>query len=275
MKEGEPASDKPYDYFDSENLKHLSVEERQKYVNELAEGLHTIRLDSYSLPSLFIKMIKAMKKNGVIEVSTTRVDKVKSNFANETIGFDQYTEGLINEGDLVKFRITLLDSSHPIYFYKMKIADKLTHVLYLKESATNFFKSSLSNNYKKAADIYQKINGYFNFGDSTNNYAKEDETDPEFISINKQLKAIKLTTFSNLVVCKFKMQEWQSIIGITDQILDEQMDPKNIKALYFRGQASQQLDEYDQAVHCFQTILLIDPEHKEAKAMVTKTKKLR
>lgn len=39
----------------------------------------------------------------------------------------------------------------------------------------------------------------------------------------------------NLTVCKFKMREWQSIIGITDQVID--MDPNNVKCLYFRGKA--------------------------------------
>ena len=57
----------------------------------------------------------------------------------------------------------------------------------MKSTATNFFKSKLSNNYKKAADMYQKINGYYNFGDATNNYAKEDATTQEYIETNKQL----------------------------------------------------------------------------------------
>jgi hypothetical protein len=53
----------------------------------------------------------------------------------------------------------------------MKVQDKLKHVQRLKETATNFFKSqNISNSLKKAADIYQKINGYYNFGDSSNNF---------------------------------------------------------------------------------------------------------
>ena len=72
----------------------------------------------------------------------------------------------------------------------------------MKQTATKFFKQQ---NYKKAADLYQKINGYYNFGDSTNNYAREDENDPDFIRDNKELQSIKLTTFNNLVVCKHKM----------------------------------------------------------------------
>jgi len=80
----------------------------------------------------------------------------------------------------------------------------LEHVLRLKNTATRFFKSNLGNNYKKAADLYQRINGYYNFGDATNNYAKEDENDPEWIAKNTELQSLKLISFNNLVVCKFK-----------------------------------------------------------------------
>ena len=110
---------------------------------------------------------------------------------------------------------------------------------------------------------------------ATNNYAKEDDTDPEWIETNKQLQAIKLTCFSNLVVCKFKMQEWQSIVGITDQILDQTMSPGNVKALYFRAQAQIKLENFEDAVKCIQQILVKDPEHLEAKSLLVKAIKLR
>ena len=138
-----------------------------------------------------IKIIKSMKKNGVVEVTTSRTDKLLSNFASEFL--DQHA--VIKQDDKVMFRITLLDSSYPLYFYKMLVKEKLEHVLRLKQTATNFFKSSFPNNYKKAADLYQKINGYFNFGDATNNYAKEDETSEQFKADNAQLQSMKLICF--------------------------------------------------------------------------------
>ena len=101
-----------------------------------------------------IKIIKSMKKNGVVEVRTTRIDKLKTNFANEDIGLDQYAEGLLNEGDQVRLRLTLLDSTHPKYFYKLLVKEKLEHIMRLKATATRFFKSNLPNGYKKAADLY-------------------------------------------------------------------------------------------------------------------------
>jgi hypothetical protein len=117
----------------------------------------------------------------------------------------------------------------------------------LKATATRFFKSDpkkVNNHLKKAADIYQKINGYFNFGDSTNNYAKEDN-DEEFEKVNSELQAIKLVSFNNLTVCKHKLEQWQSVLGITDQVLSEQMDPNNLKALYFRGFALLKTEDFD------------------------------
>jgi hypothetical protein len=52
------------------------------------------------------------------------------------------------------------------YFYQMKVARKLERVQHIKGVAGQFFKVG---NFEKAARIYQKINGYYNFGDATNN----------------------------------------------------------------------------------------------------------
>jgi hypothetical protein len=87
-----------------------------------------MRLDAYLLPSLLIKIIKSMKKNGVVEVTTSRIDKLHSNFASDFL--DQYK--VIKQDDKILFRLTLLDSTYPIYFYKMTVKEKLDHVLRLK-----------------------------------------------------------------------------------------------------------------------------------------------
>ena len=96
-----------------------------------------------------------MKKSGVVDVTTTRLDKWQTNFANEAIGLDQYKD--FAEGDSIRFRVTLLDSVHPPYFYKLTVAEKLAHVLRLKATATRFFKADPKqqpNHLKKAGDLY-------------------------------------------------------------------------------------------------------------------------
>jgi hypothetical protein len=100
----------------------------------------------------------------------------------------------------------------------------------LKATAGRFFKAG---NYRKASKIYQRINGWYNFGDAANNYMKEDADSEEFKKDNTELMGLKAVCFANLVVCKFKMQEFASVIAITDQLLE--MEPKHQKGLYFRG----------------------------------------
>lgn len=80
--------------------------------------------------------------------------------------------------------------------------DKLTYIEKLKSTAGAFFKA---NNLVKAAKIYQKINGYYNFGDVANNYSKEQGE--EFDSNYAKLVSLKQICFQNLALCKFKMNE--------------------------------------------------------------------
>lgn len=138
------------------------------------ESLLELRLDNYVLPSLLQKFIKSLKKNTVATMTTTRVkDKLHTNFKSEFL--DQYTA--FKEGDTVKFTVTLFGLKNTSYFYKLSIVGKLAYVTRLKVTAGEFFKMA---NHKKAAKIYQKINGYFNFGDTGNNFLKEDEESDEF-----------------------------------------------------------------------------------------------
>ena len=65
----------------------MTQEQKEKYLLEAA-NVWRLRLDSYTLPSLIIKVLKTMKKNGVCEIKTNRVEKLKNNFKNEQIGLD-------------------------------------------------------------------------------------------------------------------------------------------------------------------------------------------
>lgn len=125
------------------------------------------RIDTYTLPSTLQKMIKSMKKNQVAVLTTTRIDKLHTNFPSQWL--DQYKA--FKEGDTVTFSVSLFGIENTSYFYKLLIADKLAYIRRLKATAGQFFKAQ---NFKKAAKLYQKINGYYNFGDTGNNFKKED-----------------------------------------------------------------------------------------------------
>ena len=122
-----------------------------------------------------------MQKNKVVTLETTRIkDKLHSNFTSHFL--DQYT--LFKEGDRVRFTVSLFGCANTSYFYKLKVVDKLAYVQRLKKTAGEFFKLG---NYMKAGKIYQKINGYYNFGDVANNFLKEDEEATWFKETQKEL----------------------------------------------------------------------------------------
>lgn len=169
---------------DFDNLRQMSQDERKEHLQN--PDLLTLRIDDYTLPSLIIKLIKSMKKNQKSEMTTTRIDKLHKNFASPFL--DQYKA--FKEGDLVKITCSLYSLKNTSYFYKLKVAEKLWYVERMKAKAGDFFKQG---NLAKAAKIYQKINGYYNFGDVNNNYTKEEGAD--FDEVHKKLVALKQLCF--------------------------------------------------------------------------------
>ncbi len=219
------------------------------------------------MPSILQKLLKSMKKNMVVSMTTTRVkDKLHSNFVSDWL--NQYEA--FKEGDTVKFTVTLFGIDNTSYFYKNKAAEKLEILLKLKVTAGEFFKLG---HYTKAAKVYQKANGYFNFGDVANNWSREDETTEEFKSTMDELNTLKLTCFTNLVVCKFKLKEYQSVIAITEQILD--MAPSHAKALFFRGKSQYLVEEFDQSIATLTKLCQLQPDNTDFKAELDMANKLK
>ena len=135
-------------------------------------------------------------------MTTTLVEeKLHTNFVSPFL--NQYEA--FKQGDTVKFTVSLFGVENTSYFYKNVLAEKFTILMRLKTTAGEFFKRG---NFKKAAEVYQKANGYFNFGDVANNHSREDEESEEFKATMNELNALKITCFTNLCVCKFKVKEY-------------------------------------------------------------------
>lgn len=69
------------------------------------------------------------------------------------------------------------------------------------------------------------------------------------------------------------MKEYESIIDITNQVIDYK--PDCLKAWYFRGKAFYEMQEYDQAMEAFENALKVDPKHKPSKKEFEMVKKVR
>jgi len=146
-------------------MKGMTPEERRILTDD--QTLITARIDDYKLPSLLIKLIKSMKKNSVAEMTTTKIDKLHRNFTSAFL--DQYKA--FAPGDTVVLTVSLYSISNTRYFYKLSVEEKLAYVMRLKSVSGEFFKEG---NFAKSAKVYQKINGWYNFGDASNNHQQEE-----------------------------------------------------------------------------------------------------
>lgn len=50
------------------------------------------------------------------------------------------------------------------------------------------------------------------------------------------------------------------------------MDPRNLKAMYFRAFALIKTEEFEAAISCLQTLLKVDPNHAEGKKLLVNAK---
>lgn len=258
-----PESDLPIEKM--EDYKEMTIEQRQEHLQD--PTLLHVKLDNYILPSLLQKLMKSLKKNQVVTMTTTKIkEKLHTNFKSEFL--DQYEA--FKEGDIVTFTVTLYGVENTSYFYRNPVAKKLEILQRIKATAGEFFKRG---NCAKAAKIYQKVNGYFNFGDVVNNFSKEDDSTEAYKGSMDQLNALKLVCFTNLCVCKFKLQEYQSVVAITEQIID--FAPNHPKALFFRGKCQYLVEEFDPAIATLTKLCKQDPDNADFKAELDMAKKLK
>ena len=102
---------------------------------------------------------------------------------------------------------------------------------------------------------------------------REDEQSEHFKTTMEELNKLKLTSFTNLCVCKFKKKEYQSIIAITEQIID--MAPNHPKALFFRGKSQYLVEEFDNAVETLSKLCDLEPDNEDFKKELDTAKKLK
>jgi tetratricopeptide (TPR) repeat protein len=98
------------------------------------------------------------------------------------------------------------------------------------------------------------------------------EQGEEFDLLQNELLGLKIVCFTNLVVCKFKGKEFQSVCGITDQILE--MDPNHVKALWFRGRAECELGDLGQSIKTLEKLCALD-NSAEFRKELDRAKKVR
>ena len=211
-------------------------------------------LDDYTLPPLIRNILKTQKLREVVEIHTILKEECIPEFEDEAHGnfkpewFDKVGKEDPETGKLywIVFTIEMTDFDTPEAMHGLFMKEKVPRLLRMKMIASKFVKAK---NWEKAWKLYQRIYSHFNLKDIYNNLNKEDETSDEFLKIKEELDKIQIQTLTNILVVKNKLEHWSDIIEISDKALE--IEPENIKALFFRGKALKNLHEYEKAKDLF------------------------
>nr|KAG5689470.1 hypothetical protein BaRGS_021017 [Batillaria attramentaria] len=137
--------------------------------------------------------------------------------------------------------------------WEMNAAEKLEESKIVKEKGTAYFKKG---SYSKAITNYKKIVSFLEHETSF-------QTDEE-----KQLKEqLLLAAHLNIAMCHLKLKEYVETEDSCAKVLE--MDPDNVKALFRRGQALLERNEYESASADFERVIQLEPENKAAKNQLT------
>jgi len=142
----------------------------------------------------------------------------------------------------------------------VKISEKLQRLSNLKATATKFYKLG---KIKKAAKLYQKISGYFNFGDVDQLAENESKESEEYKKAREELNTVNKQCCTNLLVCRYKLKDYGTVTSLADIILES--DPKCTKAYFWKGKALFESESYDLAVKAMKKAYLLEPQNEEIK----------
>eukprot|EP00238_Polyblepharides_amylifera_P008868 CAMPEP_0196579316 /NCGR_PEP_ID=MMETSP1081-20130531/20025_1 /TAXON_ID=36882 /ORGANISM="Pyramimonas amylifera, Strain CCMP720" /LENGTH=389 /DNA_ID=CAMNT_0041898851 /DNA_START=191 /DNA_END=1360 /DNA_ORIENTATION=+ len=85
----------------------------------------------------------------------------------------------------------------------------------------------------------------------------EDRSDPHSAEMNRRCQDAQVFLLLNTALCKLKRSLWKPAHDDCTEVLD--LQPHNVKALFRRGQAGIQLDQWDEAEKDFKKAQQLDP----------------
>ncbi|CAF1143377.1 unnamed protein product [Rotaria sordida] len=110
--------------------------------------------------------------------------------------------------------------------------------------------------YQAAIKKYKKIGDYL----QTATYENEND--------KKKAEEVKLSAQSNTALCYLKLNEHSECIQVCDKVLE--LDSKNEKCLFRRGQCQLSMSNFDEAMKDFQEVLKLNSSNSAAKQFIQK-----
>lgn len=152
---------------------------------------------------------------------------------------------------------------------KLPVAEKVERLQTLKEISTRLFKAQ---KYKKAEKIYRRIDKVFKQKDFRNTFCREDDRTTVYRDAVETLSNLLLINCTNLAVVCLKQSNLKDALKFCDEALEN--DHRSIKALYLKGKVLVEMTEFAKAISVLQDLLEIEPDNKDAQALLTKAQSL-
>jgi len=166
------------------------------------------------------------------------------------------TEKNIPPNATLNYEIELLVMDKEKESWEMETPEKLEFAKTKKEQGNLMFKQG---KYSIACKRYES-------GLNAIKYASEWEGKEE-----EEANTLIIALNSNIAMIKAKEKNWKDVITHADKVLEKQ--PDNIKALYRKGCALSESDDWVNAENILQKGLEIEPENKDFKRELAKLKK--
>jgi FK506-binding protein 4/5 len=154
------------------------------------------------------------------------------------------------------YEVELLEFTKEKASWEMSTEEKIEACKKAKEEGNELFRQS---KWKRAHKKYKKAAGFIEAGYSMKDEEKA-EADP-----------LKLVCHLNMAACNLKLKEYKSVLEDCKKALE--IEPKNIKALFRRGQALSALDDWKEAQSTFDKALELEPDNKDVKREIALLKR--
>lgn len=133
-------------------------------------------------------------------------------------------------------------------------------------------------NYELAKNKYTKTLRYLNQSDSDGETTSSDEEVEKAEKVKKEniqeekIQSLTISCLLNRAFCQIKLGDHAGAVADCNKVLD--VDDKNVKALYRKGQAYMNMKDFDQAMVGFQAAAKLEPNDKSIKNEMARLKKL-
>uniref|UniRef100_A0A0N4ZE27 peptidylprolyl isomerase n=1 Tax=Parastrongyloides trichosuri TaxID=131310 RepID=A0A0N4ZE27_PARTI len=195
--------------------------------------------EAYNLPSGVDVALRRFKKGEKSKIVLTG--------GAHTYGLHPPPEFKLPPNAKVEFEIFLKDFSKEKHSWEMTTAEKIQAALEAKEKGTKYLQEEKLN---LALNLYNRCISLIE-------NLKDVEGDLE-----TKWKQTCIAGRSNAALVHLKNRSYAECINQCNLVLE--IDDKNVKALYRKGQAHQQRKDYDQAITVYNKILEIEPHNTAA-----------